>query len=258
MCGIERLQYYDQESQLHYNYFRSYDPSTGRYVEADPIGLGGGTNLYGYASGNPSNKTDSQGLYTEYWGGAGLDGAYIDDQIQALSNAGIQNVVRGRNSRGPIWDAQAVTQLRLEKPYGLSYAFGKEPYGSCTAAADEQLNYVGYSYGSLLAAHTANFYANAGYYVNNLVLIGSPIDEEFLGTLRKNPSIGNVIVKNLADGDPIEAGMSTIGVMLSVPVLAWQQAQGKGAGHFYYAPNTPQGAARRRDLAEELYRAGLR
>ena len=32
-------QYYDAESGLHYNYFRDYDPQTGRYVESDPIGL---------------------------------------------------------------------------------------------------------------------------------------------------------------------------------------------------------------------------
>ena len=35
-------QYYDRETGLLYNYFRDYDSSTGRYVEADPIGLKGG------------------------------------------------------------------------------------------------------------------------------------------------------------------------------------------------------------------------
>ena len=44
-------QYYDAETGLHYNYFRDYDPSVGRYVESDPIGLEGGSNTYRYANG---------------------------------------------------------------------------------------------------------------------------------------------------------------------------------------------------------------
>jgi RHS repeat-associated protein len=34
-------QYYDAETQLHYNYFRDYDPVIGRYFESDPIGITG-------------------------------------------------------------------------------------------------------------------------------------------------------------------------------------------------------------------------
>ncbi|WP_137818657.1 RHS repeat-associated core domain-containing protein [Pseudomonas sp. 2FG] len=55
-------QYYDQESGLHYNYFRDYDPQTGRYVESDPVGLGGGLNTFGYVLGNPINYADFLGL----------------------------------------------------------------------------------------------------------------------------------------------------------------------------------------------------
>jgi RHS repeat-associated protein len=55
-------QYYDQETGLHYNYARDYDPSTGRYVESDPIGLGGGTNTYTYVGGDPVSQFDPFGL----------------------------------------------------------------------------------------------------------------------------------------------------------------------------------------------------
>ncbi len=56
-------QYFDQETNLAYNYFRDYDPSLGRYVESDPIGLEGGSlSTYVYVQSNPLNNVDPSGL----------------------------------------------------------------------------------------------------------------------------------------------------------------------------------------------------
>lgn len=55
-------QYHDDETGLHYNRFRYYDPSIGRYASADPVWQAGDLNRYRYGMGNPVMGTDPEGL----------------------------------------------------------------------------------------------------------------------------------------------------------------------------------------------------
>ena len=57
-------QYYDAETGTHYNYYRDYDPTVGRYIQSDPTGLQSGPNRYLYADGTPPVRTDPQGEST--------------------------------------------------------------------------------------------------------------------------------------------------------------------------------------------------
>jgi RHS repeat-associated protein len=84
-------QSYDAESGLNYNYFRDYDPTTGRYIESDPIGLRGGISTYGYVGGSSLRASDRFGLESS------LDGCFSSPNgVAACTEAGI---ITARNVR---------------------------------------------------------------------------------------------------------------------------------------------------------------
>jgi RHS repeat-associated protein len=56
-------QWWDFATGYHYNMFRDYDPVTGRYLEADPIGQSGAMNLFSYAANAPTGVIDPLGWF---------------------------------------------------------------------------------------------------------------------------------------------------------------------------------------------------
>ncbi len=57
-------QWFQSETGLHQNWMRDYDPTTGRYMQADPLGLVDGASIYGYALQNPGRYVDPRGEFT--------------------------------------------------------------------------------------------------------------------------------------------------------------------------------------------------
>ncbi|ANC41165.1 hypothetical protein A6V27_12750 [Hafnia alvei] len=83
-------QQYDEESGLHNNRHRYYDPTIGRYITQDPIGLSGGWNFYGYPL-DPLQQVDALGLTLVPADLPGLGATYLDDAFLPLVTKFIAN-----------------------------------------------------------------------------------------------------------------------------------------------------------------------
>ncbi|MBP7564693.1 MAG: hypothetical protein KA795_01675 [Burkholderiaceae bacterium] len=196
-----------------------------------------------------------------YWGGAGLDGPYIRPQLEAFQAAGLRHVHTGLTNTASQHLGKNIGALLDAMRSGALIRFEDEDDWTIVSGMDgraPQFNLIGYSYGSLLAAQTANSYARKGHVVDHLVLIGSPIDITFLASLQANRCIRKVIVVDLTEhGDPIHAGISQVELLQAVPLLKRQQDRDRGEGHFYYAHVVPDSPRRWKQLSELLVRSGL-
>jgi RHS repeat-associated protein len=124
-------QYFDKETNFHYNYYRDYDPSIGRYVESDPIGLTGGLNTYVYAHAASLNYVDREGLISQgqagYLGGLGgkAAGQLSEKLIEWLSQPG---------AAGQDVAAQLCAAYRGGRPRDL--------YSDCTVGCIDRLGKI--------------------------------------------------------------------------------------------------------------------
>ncbi|MDC6237015.1 thioesterase domain-containing protein [Ralstonia solanacearum] len=199
---------------------------------------------------------------TLYWGGAGLDGAYLVPQLEAFKAAGISHCFVGLTNSGTAKHPGIAGTFIDAIRSGLSVRYRDDDewtISSGMTAEAKQFNLIGYSYGSLLAAQTAWSYARNGHTIDHLVLVGSPIDGDFLKDLKGHRNIGKVTVIDLTEhGDPIYAGMSEAELLVGAPLLAKQFAAKKGEGHFYYAHVVKDSPERWSSLAKRIVAAGVK
>ena len=109
----------DSSSGLNYNYYRDYEPGTGRYIQSDPIGLNGGRSTYGYVEGDPASYSDPYGLQrfrAMPVPNPGLVGGY-DHYNEQYYGAGYQNSGSGSSDFGPLGSAMGLA-LELSSPSG--------------------------------------------------------------------------------------------------------------------------------------------
>jgi RHS repeat-associated protein len=175
-------QYYDKYSGVNYNYFRDYDPSLGRFVQSDPIGLRGGLNTYAYVNSNPL-------IYIDPTGEFGLPGAGVG-VIVGVYGAYLQN--------GECTD---LTDLFIGAAAGAASGFVGGSIGAAVAA-------IGGATGSGLGAIAGASAGLAGSYggqvasggvgsINHAAAIGSSVGGAYSGAYA---AVGGGIVGDAIGG----------------------------------------------------------
>ncbi|MTI08603.1 hypothetical protein [Curvivirga aplysinae] len=195
---------------------------------------------------------------TFFYGGVRMKGRYLSQMIESLQQAGLKNTAlvpsENYSSGNLILDG-------LQVPFINHLTSGFHfPIQLPVKRNTQQLNLIGYSYGSIKASQDAMILIEKGIYIDHLVLIGSPINENFLQALKKLLPNDRLIILDLNEyEDPLYAGMSDIEIFLSLPKLIYQLfAPSEAIGHYLYIDVGPQGQKMRDELSQRLKMAGVK
>lgn len=132
-------QYYDLETELHYNRYRYYEPHSARYVSKDPIGLSGGINTSAYVS-DPTQWIDPRGLAsTNSIGSYGSVKSASDTYEKYATSKSLKDVAEryaaGKSVGGSAtagvgvgiyanYKGNGESTLTMERKVGLGYEYG--------------------------------------------------------------------------------------------------------------------------------------
>ncbi|HAE2269532.1 TPA_asm: hypothetical protein GND82_004167 [Salmonella enterica subsp. salamae serovar 60:g,m,t:z6] len=125
-------QQYDEESGLHYNRHRYYNPGQGRYITQDPVGLAGGWNLYQYPL-NPVEYIDPLGLSPFSGFGSGFN-----NYIQAAGSLGVSMTEQGLSPEdiSAAFEHMAKGDLpKQARQFMEGWVYGSASYASVAAIA---------------------------------------------------------------------------------------------------------------------------
>ena len=142
-------QYYDAESNLWHNGFRDYEPTLGRYMQSDPIGLVGGTSTFGYVGGNPVGAIDPLGL---------IDHNQCETRLELLKV--LENIV----GEGGFFDA--IPGVRAMRGFNGHTGGGKFDYKLLQEEDTFNVNgrrYSAAAFGNFAAGYAGEYFGLGGY-----------------------------------------------------------------------------------------------